>query len=97
MSVLFPEGIRSLADMPYQLHDAISVGLQFLRFTEMEKDESPPRKIWLDQDALAKHFNAVEKRRKEKWDTDSKGKPKGEIEDPVRNDAARILLGDLEN
>lgn len=94
MSVLFPEGVRSLADMPYQLHDAISVGLQFLRFTEMESEESPPRKIWLDSDQLTSHFKAVEKRREEKYNTDSSGTSK-EIEDPVTNDAARLLLGDL--
>lgn len=91
MSALFPEGINTLADLPHTIHDAIVVGLQFLRFQEMDPEEAPPRSIWLDQDKLTAHFKAVEKRREEKYGTDKDGNSK-EIEDPVQNDAARLLM-----
>lgn len=83
MSVLFPEGITHLADLPHTLTDGIMLGLQFLSFGELPKDEKPPRAIWFDGEKLKAHFEAVEKRRDEKYggkDGDSK-----EIEDPVEN------------
>lgn len=91
--MLFPEGVHTLADLPAQLHEAIVVGLQFLRFQEMDPDESPPRSIWLDQKKLESHFAMVQKKREEKYSYDKDGKSK-EIEDPVENDAARLLLAE---
>lgn len=88
MSSLFPDGITSLYDLPYTLHQAITMGLQFLEFMEMPKDERPARRIWLDAEELRKHFEAVEKRREEKYGG------KKEIEDPVQNDAASMLVAD---
>ena len=87
VSSLFPEGCRSLLDLPYPLHDAISYGLQFLAFLELPKEEQPPRVIWLNGDKLKEHFDAVEKRRKEEIE-----RPGDQIEDPVQNDAASMLL-----
>ena len=86
VSSLFPQGISSLADVPYTLHHAITLGLQFLGFLEMQNDERPPRSIWLDIDRLEEHFRAVERRREEKY-----GDKKG-IEDPVQNEAAAALI-----
>lgn len=83
MSVLFPEGIKHLGDLPHTLVDGITLGMQFLSFMELPKDEQPPRRMWFDGDRLKEHFAAVEKRREEKYGTD-KDKPR-EIEDPVDN------------
>lgn len=88
VSSLFPDGISSLADLPYTLHDAITAALQFLMFEELPKDERPKRAIYLDPKRLSEHFDAVEKRRKEKYS----GEGKEEIEDPVENEAASLLV-----
>lgn len=93
MSALFPEGIHSLGDLPHTLHDAIVTGLQFLRFEELPADEAPPRSIYMDPKKLKAHFKAVDKRREEKFGTDKDGDSK-EIEDPVQNDAARLLMAE---
>lgn len=90
MSSLFPDGITSLADLPYPLHEAITLALQFLAFNELPKDERPPRSIWLVPKELDKHFKAVEKRREEKYGGGSGGSK--EIEDPVQNEAASMLI-----
>lgn len=88
MSVLFPEGIHTLADLPHTIFDAIVVGMQFVRFEELEEDEKPKKAIYLDQKKLEAHFAAVKKRRKERSETDKDGRSR-EIEDPVSNDAAK--------
>ena len=93
MAALFPPGITSLTELPHTLHDAIVTALQFLAFEELPTEEQPPRAIWLDGKKLKAHFDAVEKRRKEKYDLDGEGKSK-EIEDPVQNDAARLLMAE---
>lgn len=68
------------------------MALQFLGWMEnLEEDEVPPRWIWFDDKSLTKHFEAVKKRRKEKYGDGKKDGP-GEIEDPVQNDAARDLI-----
>lgn len=86
MSVLFPEGVKSIVDLPWMLFEAIVNGLQFLKFEELPEDETPERSIWLDPERMSQHFRAVKKRREEKWGTE-KSNPR-EIEDPVENDAA---------
>jgi hypothetical protein len=88
VSSLFPEGITKLADLPFQLHDAIVLALQFLSFEELPKDERPSRSIYLSNDKLKTHFEAVEKRREEQFKSDGPG----EIEDPVQNQAASQLI-----
>jgi hypothetical protein len=87
VSTLFPEGVRSLVDLPWMLFEAIVNGLQFLAFEELPDEERPKRGIWLDQDKMRAHFKAVKKQREEKYGTDSK--PAREIDDPVENDAAK--------
>lgn len=88
ISSLFPPGITHMADLPATLHDAISKGLAFVGFDELPSDERPPRKIWLDSERMEEWFDAVEKRRKEKYG-DDKDK---DIEDPVENAAAQGLI-----
>lgn len=93
MSSLFPRGVTSLGDLPFTIHDAIVQALQFLAFEEMPKDERPKKTIWFDPEKLKKHFEAVEKRREEKHTYDEKGQSQA-IEDPVENQAAKMLIAD---
>lgn len=88
MSVLFPEGISNIGDLPFHLHEAISKGLAYVGFDELPSEERPPKHIWLDQDKLGDWFDQVAKRREEKYG--GGGKPP--IDDPVENDAASALV-----
>lgn len=56
-------------------------------FDELEEQERPPRRIWLDNERLAAWFKEVRRRRKERYSDK-------EIEDPVNNQAARGLIAD---
>lgn len=90
VTVLFPQGIRRLYDLPYPLFDAIRYGLMFLSFEELPKDERPPRNIWFDGDEMKKWNVAVERRRKAKF---GGGSDEGDIGDvpidgPVSENAA---------
>lgn len=91
MSVLFPEGISNIGDLPHHLHEAISKGLAFVSFDELPSDERPPKSIWLDQERLSKWFDKVAKRREDKYG----GGDKKPIEDPVENEAASALVSGL--
>lgn len=92
VSSLFPPGVTHLADVPYHLHDAISKGMAFVGFDELPSEERPPKHIWLDEEKLRKWFDAVEKRREEKFSGNSDRQP---IEDPVENEAASSLVSGL--
>lgn len=59
----------------------------FLSFDELPEDERPPRRIWLDGDAMKNWMDEVKRKREAK----AKGKDR-EIEDPVQNDAASMLV-----
>lgn len=84
---LYPPGITDMRELPYPWFDAIRRAIQFLSFDELEKDERPPRSIWLDSERLTEHFEWVEIRRKEKYSD------KGEtIEDPKENAAAKAMM-----
>jgi hypothetical protein len=90
VSVLLPPGIEKLAEAPHTLHDAILQGLQFLSFEELPKEDQPARAIWFDTKKLKAHFDAVEKRNKERYETDKDGNSK-EIEDPVQNQVPSLI------
>jgi hypothetical protein len=87
VSALLPEGVRSLADAPYPVHDAIVAALHFLKYEELPKDEQPPKRIWFDGEAMQQWVANVERRRKEKYS--GKDEPSGPTEE---NDAADDLL-----
>lgn len=55
----------------------------------MPNDERPPRAIWLQPKKINDHFEAVKKRREEKYGSPGEDKS---IEDPVENEAARSLI-----
>lgn len=87
MSALLPEGISSLADAPFNLVDAVTMGLGYLSFEEHAPEDRPPKRIWQQPEKLEAHWNAVRKRWKEG--------ASGEIEDPVENAAAAgLIVGD---
>jgi hypothetical protein len=62
--------------------------LLYISFDELPSDERPPRRIWLDDDALQAHFDRVERDRTAKYGGE------GAIEDPVDNDAAKLLIAE---
>lgn len=84
--MLLPPGVTSLADAPFNLFNAITMGLGYLGFEEHATEDRPPKRIWQDPPKLAAHWKAVRKRWKEGA---SAG---GEIEDPVENAAAAGLI-----
>lgn len=89
VSELYPPGITDIREIPHLWFDAIRKAIVFLSFEEnLEKEERPPKSIWLDKDKLETHFAWVEQRRKERYS----GKGDEEIKDPVENDAAKALL-----
>lgn len=92
MSLLLPDGISHLADLPYQLFHALRLALGFLSFDELPKDERPPRSIWLVGDEMRQWFKAVERQRDRKYGLKSEDGVSDDIEGPVeQNDTARLL------
>lgn len=64
--------------------------MMILTFDELDRDERPPRRIWLDAERLGEWFKEVERKRKAKYG--GKGGEDRSIEDPVDNEAARSLI-----
>lgn len=95
MSELLPDGIADLRDLPHHVYNLIRRALVFLSFDDLEEDERPPRRLWLDDDALSDHFKVVRRRRQEKYGGGSGGSDgPGPIEDPVSNHAAGLLIAE---
>lgn len=86
---LLPEGVAGLWDCPFPLFDAIQRGLLVLGWEELPKDERPPRRMWVDDQALVAHFERVEQERERKY-----GGGSGPVEDPVSNPAASALIAE---
>lgn len=86
MSELLPPGVEHLADLPFNVFNAIRLGFMFLNFIdEMDNNDRPPRAIWLDHEKLKEHFEAVRRKQRE-------GESEKKIENPVQNEAAKDLL-----
>jgi hypothetical protein len=83
---LLPDGIDDVRDTPHVLFEAIRTALVFLSFDELPRNERPPKRIWLDGDALSEWFKQVERDRERSVRGDK------HIEDPVENEAARSLI-----
>lgn len=89
VSAVLPEGIDSVAELPHTIFTAMTLGLMYLGWEELPRDERPPRLIWTDMDKLKIHFDAVDKRRKA--DTDPRADLSDRaIEDPRSNEVALI-------
>lgn len=88
ISSLFPKGIKSIADLPYTLFNAIHMGLYFLSFEELPKEERPPKRIWLDAERMEAHWETVTQMRRDR----AKGE---DISDLPKNEYADNLLKSL--
>lgn len=67
LTILYPPGIEHARDLPFTIFDAIKFALYWLSFEELEKEERPPKDIWLDAKLMSRWFKAVNKRRREKY------------------------------
>lgn len=90
MSELYPDGVERLNDIPYSLHDALEHATTVLGWREnLDEDEIPPRLIWFNNEKLKDWFKEVQRKRKAKYGSED---GPGPIEDPVENDAAKMLI-----
>lgn len=86
---IMPQGITTLRELPYPLFNAVRVGMLYLGFEELSREDQPPRRIWQDSDALKVWFDDVRSRNGSRSEPDSWER---NIEDPVDNEAARSLI-----
>ena len=87
---LFPDGVRDIRELPAPHFDTIHMTLIFLDFEELPVDERPPKKIWLDDDALRQHFDWIKRKRKAEMENPGGGDSGG---GPMkRNAAARDMI-----
>lgn len=63
-SLLFPPGITDIRELPAPHFDALRTSLMFLGFEEMPEEDAPPKRIWLDDEGLTKHFAHLKEKRK---------------------------------
>lgn len=82
LTLLFPDNITVVRELPYNIFDAIKLALVFLQYEELESDERPPKKIWLDGKAMSGWWKAVRRRREEKYSGKSQ-----DIEGPTERNA----------
>ena len=66
--LLFPPGCTDIRELPAQLFDAIRTSLMFLGFEEMPEGDAPPKRIWLDNEALTSHFENLKAKHKAEAD-----------------------------
>jgi hypothetical protein len=91
MSLLLPDGVDSLYDIPYTIQEAITLALFFLSFSELPSEEQPPREIWLDADEMNKWWKAVKRKRRREAGLDDDIDQ--DIVGPVEhNDAVKDLM-----
>jgi hypothetical protein len=85
--------VDHLADLPHPLFDAIRLALYFLSFDELDSDERPPRRIWMDADAMRDWWAHVKRLREEKY---GKSDSSSDLEDDpggyTSNAAAKDLM-----
>jgi hypothetical protein len=94
VSQLLPDGIADVRDLPHHVYNLVRRALVFLGFDDLDEDERPPRRLWLDDDGLGDHFKVVRQRRAEKYSGGGDKSSPGPIEDPVSNDAASLLIAE---
>jgi hypothetical protein len=84
---LFPPGVTDLLDVPHTIFRAIHHALDVLTWREnlLRGEEEPPKRIWLDPEKLREYFEDLDAAR-QRQDRSA------DIEDPVDNDAASLLI-----
>lgn len=85
VSTLYPDEVTDVKDLPFTIFHAILHGIRFLSYEEWPTEDRPPKRIWMDGEALKEHFETVDQRRKDRAKGD-------DIEDSKNNAAARSLL-----
>lgn len=66
VSSLLPPGVKSLYDAPHLFVEAIRAALYFLSFEELQDEERPPKKYWLNGDKMKQWWADVKSNRKRK-------------------------------
>lgn len=69
--LLLPPGVSDIREMPAPHFDLVRRSLMFLGFEEMPEEDRPPKKIWLDDEALMSHFVRLKEKRKEETKSNS--------------------------
>jgi hypothetical protein len=87
VSELLPPVVKNLRDCPWRWFEAIRLAMFFLSFEELPEEDRPPKKIWLDNEAMESHFAALKAKRKREAEGDTT--LEGES---VQNTAARDLI-----
>lgn len=87
MSLLLPDGVASLHDLPHNIMDAITLALHFLGFSELSSEEQPPRRIWMDHKEMSKWWKAVKRKRRKEAGLDDDDIDQ-DIDGPVEHNAA---------
>lgn len=87
MSQLFPPEVENVRDLPWRWFEAIRMAMFFISFDELSEDERPPKRIWLDTEALQAWFDGVKRKRERESGGDST--MEGES---VQNKAASVLV-----
>lgn len=73
MSLLLPDGVKDLYDLPHTIFDAILLAMHWLDYEEVEVEYRPPKSIWFDGKELKAWWKAVERKRREKYGLKSGG------------------------
>ena len=79
--LLFPPGCTDIRELPAQLFDAIHSSMMFLGFEEMPEEDAPPKRIWLDNDALTTHFANLKAKRKAQSDPNAPQAAEGPMQE----------------
>jgi hypothetical protein len=92
MSLLLPDGVESLHDLPYTIQEAVTMALFFLSFEELPSDETPPKSIWFNGKELKKWWKAVKRKRRQEAGLKDDDMDK-DIDGPVEyNEAVKDLI-----
>ena len=68
MTTLYPPGVTSVCDVPFDLQYAIEHAQRILSWQEnIPSEDHPPRWMWDFEDELESHFELVKQRRDEKY------------------------------
>jgi hypothetical protein len=88
VSQLLPADVDGLADCPYTIHDAILKALHWLGYEDLDLADRPPKKLWLDGEAMEEWWRERSRIQREKYGLDP-----DDIEGPtMKNDAAKGLI-----
>lgn len=84
---LFPQGVTELLDLPHTIFRAIHHALDVLSWRDnlLRGEKEPPKRIWFDREKLSEYFEELYRQRMRQTEG-------GDIEDPVDNDAAALLM-----